>query len=44
MIFRVFATLVRGRPRFLCPELVHVHEKRPKALFGATDVAVAMFL
>ena len=39
-IFRVFATLVCGRPRLLCPAL----EKRPKALVGATDVAVATFL
>ena len=27
-IFRVFATLVRGQPRFLCPALLYVHEMR----------------
>ena len=42
-IFRVFATLVCGRPRLLCPALFHEHEKRQKALVGATDVAVATF-
>ena len=31
-IFRVFASLVRGQPLFLCPALFQVHEKRPKAL------------